>query len=170
MILKFCLQLLCTGQVPNTGLLAEAIPGAIITEGPKKGQARVARTMQVGVPASSPQTNGSTSMNGAFNGLTLSDKPLEDGDGEPLRIPYPHFFAVGDAVDGFGANNAGRNSFYQCEVAVKNILKLIENAEAGKPESDIELDQYEPGALARAIKITLGTVSSVVFHEWRAYG
>ena len=169
MMLKFCLQLLCTGQVPNTGLLAEAIPGAIITEGPKKGQARVARTMQVGVPVSS-KTNGSMSIKGAFSGLTLSDKPLEDGDGEPLRIPYPHFFAVGDAVDGFGANNAGRNSFYQCEVAVKNILKLIESAEAGKPESDVELDQYEPGALARAIKITLGTVSSVIFPGWRAYG
>ena len=155
-------QLLCTGQVPNTELLAEAIPESIIAEGPKAGKARVARTMQVGVPALSQRTNSDASLSSALNGLSLSGKLLEDGDGEPLRIPYPHFFAVGDAVDGFGANNAGRNSFYQCEVAVKNIIKLIESAEAGKPESEVELDQYEPGALARAIKITLGTVRTSV--------
>ena len=153
-------QLLCTGQVPNTELLAEAVPDSIITDGLKKGQARVARTMQVGVPASSRKMNGGASLHSALGGLSFLDKPLEDGDGEPLRIPYPHFFAVGDAVDGFGANNAGRNSYYQCEVAVKNILKLVESAEAGKPESGVELEQYVPGALAQAIKITLGTVSS----------
>lgn len=121
--------------------------------------------MQVGIPASSLKTNGNFPISSALNGLSLSDKPLEDGDGEPLRIPYPHFFAVGDAVDAFGANNAGRNSFYQCEVAVNNIVKLVESAVAGMPEGDVELDQYELGALAQAIKITLGTVSSVVLCE-----
>ncbi|KAH9917505.1 uncharacterized protein B0H18DRAFT_1123587 [Fomitopsis serialis] len=108
------LILLCTGQVPNTGLMAQAVPEAVISEGFKKGQTRVARTMQVAVPAPSPKSHGIDSVRTVLNGLSLSDKRAQNGD-KPVHLPYPNLFAVGDAVDGFGANNAGRNSYYMAE-------------------------------------------------------
>lgn len=150
------LILLCTGQVPNTGLMAQAVPEAVISEGPKKGQTRVARTLQVAVPASSHKSTGTDSVQASLNGLSLSDKRAQNGD-EPVHVPYPNLFAVGDAVDGFGANNAGRNSAYMAEVAVKNILKLIERSEGGESQSGgLELDRYEPGPRSKGIKISLG--------------
>ncbi|KZT69492.1 iron uptake cluster protein [Daedalea quercina L-15889] len=160
------LILLCTGQVPNTGLMAEAIPEAVISEGPKKGQTRVARTMQVAVPASQAKSDGDDTIQKALGGLSLQDKLTENNQDEPVHVPYPNLFAVGDAVDGFGANNAGRNSYYQATVAVKNILKLIERAEGGVSQSgNVELDRYVPGPLAKAIKISLGTRKQLVQNE-----
>ncbi|KAI0668115.1 FAD/NAD-P-binding domain-containing protein [Trametes maxima] len=44
------LVLLCTGQTPNTALLRDAFPNALISEGPNKGMARVRRTMQLAEP------------------------------------------------------------------------------------------------------------------------
>ncbi|KZT63580.1 iron uptake cluster protein [Daedalea quercina L-15889] len=151
------LILLCTGQVPNTGLLAEAVPEAIISEGPKKGQARVVRTMQVAVPAQETEPAERYLERTNAVRLHLQDKQTENSEDKPVHVPYPNLFAVGDAVDGFGATNAGRNSAFQAEVAAKNILKLIERAESGVSQpGNVELDQYVPGPRSKGIKITLG--------------
>ncbi|KAH9841100.1 iron uptake cluster protein [Rhodofomes roseus] len=155
------LILLCTGQVPNTGLMAQAVPEALISEGSKKGQTRVARTMQVAVPAMS---DGTESIQAALSGLSLSDKRAQNEGDEPVHVPYPNLFAVGDAVDGYGANNAGRNSHYMADVAVKNILKLIEQSEQGG-SGDVELEKYVPGPLSKAIKISLGMRKQLVQND-----
>ncbi|EGN97542.1 hypothetical protein SERLA73DRAFT_92683 [Serpula lacrymans var. lacrymans S7.3] len=109
------LILLCTGQVPNTGLLAEMDPRAVI---PDSGLAPVLRTMQLNVPLSN---DSSTCEQGSL---------------------YPHIFVVGDAADAFGAINAGHNAYYQAEVAAHNVLKMISNQDSSLDE---ELGWYTPG-------------------------
>ncbi|KZT01697.1 iron uptake cluster protein [Laetiporus sulphureus 93-53] len=141
------LILLCTGQNPNTALIVEAIPDAVISDGPKKGLIRVARTMQIAAPMTS-----TIGLSTAISKMSIADSQQAD---ENLRVPYPHLFAIGDAVDAFGAQKAGRNSFYQAEVAVRNILKMIERSERGEdPTKGVQLEHYKPGP--PGIKITLG--------------
>ncbi|OCH85873.1 iron uptake cluster protein [Obba rivulosa] len=132
--------LLCTGQTPNTALLKDLLPDAIIPEGPSKGMVRVKRTMQVAE---------------------------DEEDDTHLHVPHPHIFAIGDAADAFGAINAGHTAYHQGEAAAKNIVRLIQrsegkalvrNADAGHNLGE-ELVRYAPGA--PAIKVSLGLSRSV---------
>ncbi|OBZ73235.1 Apoptosis-inducing factor B [Grifola frondosa] len=167
------LVLLCTGQKPNTELLASFIPDAIVSEGPSKGMVHVKRTMQVAVPV--PESEQAL----------LTPESADEAEEDPtLRVPYPHVFAIGDAADAFGAINAGHNAYFQGEVAARNIIKLIRRAEvkadnvpvesvpspatieALDSETDtdtdtesLELERYVPGP--PAIKVSLGLTKSV---------
>ncbi|KAH9915636.1 iron uptake cluster protein [Amylocystis lapponica] len=122
------LVLLCTGQTPNTAIMAALLPEAIVPGGSEKGSIRVQRTMQVAVPSAQNDTD------------------------TPLAVPHPHLFAIGDAADAFGAINSARMAFAQAEVAVRNILKLIGQSE----DEPAELERYVPDP--PAIKISLGLV------------
>lgn len=88
------LQLLCTGQRPNTGILAQAIPEAVIADGSKKGLVRIARTMQIAAP---------------FKGA--------DGSADGFQVVNPNLFAIGDAADAFGAIKAGHTAFMQVRLS-----------------------------------------------------
>ncbi|KZT02008.1 iron uptake cluster protein [Laetiporus sulphureus 93-53] len=152
------LILLCTGQKPNTALVAEAIPDAVIKDGPKKGLVHVARTMQIAVP-----TTSTVGLSTAISKTSTADSQQAE---ENLRVPYPHLFAIGDAVDAFGAQNAGRNSASQAEVAARNILKMIERSERREdPIKGVQLEQYKPGP--SGIKITLGLRKMVMQRDGR---
>lgn len=78
-------QLLCTGQKPNTSMVASVLPNAI----DESGFIRVARSMQIAVP---------------------DDNELEE---DAVRVPHAHMFAIGDAADAFGAMKAGHCAYYQ---------------------------------------------------------
>ncbi|EMD36055.1 hypothetical protein CERSUDRAFT_115968 [Gelatoporia subvermispora B] len=86
--------LLCTGQTPNTALLKDLVPDAIIPEGPSKGMVRVKRTMQVAVSLPEPApTAGSAPRDAnpeeiqevqrAFHELTVS-QDLDTSEASPV--------------------------------------------------------------------------------------
>ena len=82
-------QLLCTGQRPNTELLRNLAPNAIVDDGPNKGQVRVNRALQLAVPSTKPC--------------------CPDG----LHAEHSHMFVIGDAADAFGATKLGYNAARQ---------------------------------------------------------
>ncbi|KAG1896746.1 uncharacterized protein F5891DRAFT_958167 [Suillus fuscotomentosus] len=137
-------RLLCTGQTPNTGLLRNMDPRTV---SPDTGLAHVLRTMQLCVPPPSIE-------------------PLEFQTDDILQCQktlYPNIFVVGDAADAFDAIKAGHTSYYQAEVAARNILRLISRDEKVRITDggnlDSELEEYAPGP--PAIKVTLGMTKSV---------
>ncbi|CAL1702880.1 unnamed protein product [Somion occarium] len=154
------LVLLCTGQTPNTGLIKELLPDSIVPEGSSKGSIRVTRTLQIGVPApvASTSTTGSN-LSVSSTSTSPSEKQEAHAQDPELTVPYPNLFAIGDAADAFGAINAGHNAYFQGEVAARNILKIIEAANEGKDEKEVELEKYTPGP--PAIKISLGLTKAL---------
>lgn len=161
-------QLLCTGQTPNTDLLRDAFPDSpsvLVADGEWKDAARVRRTMQLAerVPAD------------ALPAPAVSDEDADEVQEDPTtRVRAEHVFVIGDAADAFGAINAGHCAYAQVrfissssnawmwmltrvlcgvqgEVAARNIVRLVKRAEGGKLE---ELEKYVPGP--PAIKVSLG--------------
>ncbi|KZT29986.1 FAD/NAD(P)-binding domain-containing protein [Neolentinus lepideus HHB14362 ss-1] len=149
------LVLLCTGQTPNTALLGELLPEAIVPFGESKGMIRVRRTLQIAVPRpvlplSDALTRDSEDAQDACpqpyrEEVDDEEIQLEVGD-DGLDTAYAHIFAIGDAADAFGAINAGHNAHWQAEVAARNILRLV--------HGETEIEQYVPGP--PAIKVSLG--------------
>ncbi|KAG1728388.1 uncharacterized protein EDB91DRAFT_1060595 [Suillus paluster] len=139
------LLLLCTGQIPNTGLLRDMDPRTIVQE---TGLASVLRTMQLHVPPPTPEPH---------------DFEADTDDDPPHETLYPNIFVVGDAADAFDAIKAGHTAYYQAEVAARNILRLIYRDEkfgiAVENGLDSELEEYAPGP--PAIKVTLGLTKLV---------
>ncbi|KIK38410.1 hypothetical protein CY34DRAFT_809374 [Suillus luteus UH-Slu-Lm8-n1] len=201
------LLLLCTGQIPNTGLLRNLDPRAV---DPDTGLACVLRTMQLCVPPPSSEPQASQADNDdvlhQLKNLTLgidevigqsklspsspsivhadihstssyphhlyslySLSPLSSTDtlieSDPCKETlYPNIFVVGDAADAFDAIKAGHTSYYQAEVAARNILRLIHRdgkkvGIAAEDDLDSQLEEYTPGP--PAIKVSLGMTKSV---------
>ncbi|PBK88257.1 FAD/NAD(P)-binding domain-containing protein [Armillaria gallica] len=121
------LMLLCTGQKPNTSLLKDMNPHTVDAQ---TGLARVLRTLQIS--------------------LDVATEPGQDRG--KVTTQYPHIFAIGDAADAFGAIKAEHNAYFQGEVAVRNVLRLIN-------DSDEPLELYTPGP--PAIKVSLGLTRDV---------
>ncbi|THH06413.1 hypothetical protein EW145_g4104 [Phellinidium pouzarii] len=178
------LLLLCTGQVPNTGLIGEMSPDSI---DPETKLAYVLPTMQLGVIPSEPVADdissglrtlsvGSSSENGYASGLELGEEDqLPD---EPLpETPFPHIFVIGDSADAFGAIKAGHTAYWQGEVAARNIIRLasldtgaedptgfsVESGSAygGEEKEPLKLERYNPGP--PAIKVSLGIGSKSLY-------
>ncbi|KAJ3537521.1 hypothetical protein NMY22_g5553 [Coprinellus aureogranulatus] len=123
------LVLMCTGQTPNTAILSAMEPSTI---NPSNGLAHVNRAMQVRSEAVSS------------NGLA--------------KHTYENIFAIGDSADAFGATKSGRSSWFQGEIAAKNIVKLVNKA-------DEALEEYVPEA--PMIKVSLGFVSAASLRQMR---
>ncbi|ESK97088.1 amid-like nadh [Moniliophthora roreri MCA 2997] len=155
------LILLCTGQIPNTGLLKEMDESTV---NPDDSLAHVLRTMQLG-------GNPEEELKAALEKISLAEAEVlnkgpealveegaelvEEIEEEPVEevettTPYPHIFAVGDAADAFGAIAAGHTAYWQGEVAARNVIRLIKNEEP--------LEHYHPGP--PAIKVSLGLQKS----------
>ncbi|KAG1896745.1 uncharacterized protein F5891DRAFT_1052000 [Suillus fuscotomentosus] len=172
------LLLLCTGQTPNTGLLRDMDPRAV---SPDTGLARVLRTMQLCVPPPSEPhkyqaddvlhylkklsldaEEGSESSSPPSPSSTHPDILSMSSSTETLTL-YSNIFVVGDAADAFDAIKAGHTSYYQAEVAARNILRLISRNEkvgiTAGDDLDSELEEYAHGP--PAIKVTLGMTKSV---------
>ncbi|KAJ6550864.1 hypothetical protein DFH09DRAFT_1168472 [Mycena vulgaris] len=168
-VLAADLVLRCTGQVPNTALLA-ALDARVVN--PTSGQARVLRTMQLAVSVPEPELTPESASAGsqptleaALAQLDLSSSSdVADAENtdevEETATPYPHLFAVGDATAAFGAIPAGHNAHYQAEVAARNVLQLIRSASASESAAmQGELERYTPRA--PAIKVSLGLKKNV---------
>ena len=117
-ILMSRIKLLCTGQTPNTALLREALPDAIVPEGPSKNMVRVSRTMQVAVPRRTREASADTSVEQVQDKLaqvSIAETPVPTEAESPERVdvPHPHLFAIGDAADAFGAIKAGHTAHFQ---------------------------------------------------------
>lgn len=93
-------QLLCTGQTPNTAILAAMDPTTI---NPANKQAFVQRTMQLTTAAVEAQL------------ASAVEASLSLEESRPKAVPhtYPNIFVVGDAADAFGAIAAGHTAYYQ---------------------------------------------------------
>ncbi|KAG2136598.1 uncharacterized protein EDB93DRAFT_1302934 [Suillus bovinus] len=184
------LLLLCTGQTPNTALLRDMDPRAV---SPDTGLAHVLRTMQLCVPPPSLELHKfqADDVLHCLKKLILDTEEGSDSESSPsspsitpVDIPttspssstetlvepylsektlYPNIFVVGDAADAFDAIKAGHTSYYQAEVAARNILRLISRSEkvgiTAGDKLDSELEEYAPGP--PAIKVTLGITKSV---------
>ncbi|KAI5116412.1 hypothetical protein M0805_000585 [Coniferiporia weirii] len=150
------LLLLCTGQTPNTDLIAEMSSGSV---DPETKLAYVLPTMQLGVippevfsddDEEAVEEAGELSVGlekldlGADASIghdsesdfaELDDEEQEETEQEeeqePLpETPYPHVFVIGDAADAFGAIKAGHTAYWQAEVAARNVLRLAAAAAA----------------------------------------
>ena len=116
---------MCTGQVPNTTLMKSVIPESIVPDGPAKGSIRVARSMQVGIPRS--QDPNSQPASSSTPSADSAEQDEEADDDEPLEVPYPHLFAIGDAADAFGAVNAGHTAYFQVSLLMLSLHKATQN-------------------------------------------
>lgn len=137
----------------------------MIPDGPNKGMARVRRTLQLAEPIPASE------LPDAVARLSLSDAPSPDGvpaEDPATRVAAEHIFVIGDAVDAFGAINAGHNAFYQGELAAYNIVKLVKHKaretdslqseqDRTSADEDLTLGKYIPRA--PAIKVSVGLVS-----------
>lgn len=130
------LVLVCTGPKAHVGLMRVLDERAI---SPVTGRIRVSPTKQVSlapvapfepVPAAAAEDDAAE----ALAKLALDDSSI------------PNIFAIGDCAQ-TAAIQAGHTSYYQGEVAARNIVRLV------KGESE-ELEAYEP--TVPAIKVTLG--------------
>ncbi|EJU06475.1 FAD/NADP-binding domain-containing protein [Dacryopinax primogenitus] len=166
--------ILCTGQKPNTSILAESFAAAALS--PLTGHVTVLRTMQIALydlPSLSPSTPDS-GPGESMLGLTTAPATTENGNS---HTPWPNIFAVGDAADAFGAIKAGHTAYYQAEVAARNILRLIAQFNPHFPvsplltqpfkleedetqEIGLELEEYALGP--PAIKLTVGLHEALV--------
>ncbi|KZP00058.1 FAD/NAD(P)-binding domain-containing protein [Calocera viscosa TUFC12733] len=138
--------ILCTGQQPNTALLAGAFADAL---NPLTGHATVLRTMQL-CPYDLP------SLSSTSDPCPLTSPPTRLPP--PRRTPWPNLFAIGDAADAFGAIKAGHTAHYQAETAARNVLLLIAHSLGQRLTEDLE--EYTPGAAA--IKLTVGVRQAIV--------
>ncbi|EKM51005.1 uncharacterized protein PHACADRAFT_187619 [Phanerochaete carnosa HHB-10118-sp] len=146
-----------------TDLLREALPDAIVPDGPSKDMVRVSRTMQVAVCRQTREAQEDASVEGlqdvlARVSIAESFAPTSLAVPEEVEVPYPHLFAVGDVADAFGAIKAGHTAHYQAEVAARNILTLIQQ-EMSPSHPAPKLEHYAPGA--PAIKLSLGLSQAV---------
>ncbi|WOO77120.1 Fe-regulated protein 8 [Vanrija pseudolonga] len=131
------LVLVCTGPKAHVGLMRALDERAI---SPVTGRIRVSPTTQVSLAPVAP-----------FEPAPAADAADADAAEALAKLALdtptiPNIFAIGDCAQ-TAAIQAGHTSYYQGEVAARNIIRLI------KGEAD-ELEDYAPGV--PAIKVTLG--------------
>lgn len=140
------LQLLCTGQVPNTSLMSEFCPSTVAGGSTSSNYITVNRNLQI-----QPSTLGPSPIQTSFGAQISCDCSTSYNPSQ--EEIYKNVFAIGDCIDGFGSIKAGHTGWNQAEVAAQNILKLIKN--------DVDLLKYEKSV--PMIRLTLGLVSFLDF-------
>ncbi|OAV88878.1 hypothetical protein PTTG_01965 [Puccinia triticina 1-1 BBBD Race 1] len=158
------LVLTCTGQVPNTSLMSQFCPLAVLGGTGSSGLIRVTRGLQISPsrlgpsPVETPTGERSVCECGLAS-LQISSRPVV-----PKENPvWKRVFAIGDCVDGFGAIKAGHVGWNQAEVAARNILASVafleRNASTPGLHEAVDLDQVEFEQYVPSppmIKLTLG--------------
>lgn len=159
------LLLMCTGQQPNSEIMAEFSP---VSVSPSSRLVRVLPSLQVMRPLDADALAQPFSMvPPCIDCDCFLDKKVEGADrffDEENGMP-PHFenvYAIGDVADAFGALNAGFQAWHMADVAAENILRDIlhvkstTDPQANKlAESEpIPLQSFKPGP--PLLKLTLG--------------
>ena len=160
------LLLLCTGQQPNSSIMAQFSPPSV---NPQSRLVSVLRTLQVMIP------HDSDAVQQPFEVVP----PCKDCDcfldhkaagaehnhehDEPQVKPgcYPHIYAIGDVADAYGALNAGYQAWFMGETAAENILRdITRRADSADPATEVPegesvpMQEFQPGP--DMIKLTIG--------------
>lgn len=156
------LLLLCTGQQPNSSLMAQLSPTSVDS---RTRLVRVLRTLQVHVPTGkdgmAPMPFDPTPPCGDCD--CFLDKKAEGGEesgeeGEVLKQGcLSNIYAIGDVADAFGALNAGYQAWSMADTAVENIVRDIEQLNkgvSGEEERHRQLQHYTPAG--NMLKLSLG--------------
>lgn len=165
------LLLMCTGQQPNSEIMAEFSP---VSVSPSTRLVRVLPSLQVMRPTDEDALAQPFSMvPPCIDCDCFLDKKSEGASrtiNEENGLP-PHFknvYAIGDVADAFGALNAGFQAWYMADVAAENILRDIlhvkstDDVEANKADESepIPLHSFKPGP--PLLKLTLGLNKVIV--------
>lgn len=154
------LLLLCTGQKPNTELMAELSPLSVDNQ---SGLVKVTRSMQLAEPilesyernkGNNNDVNATDNKSYKFSQRSLEATKIENLKLKPSKLS--NIFVVGDSADAFGAIKAGRYGWFQAQTASENILKLIK-------ENDEEPSNYYPDK--PSIKISIGLTKSIILMD-----
>lgn len=169
------LLLLCTGQQPNSSLMARLSPSSV---DPSSRLVRVHRSLQVVVPdprdaaqqpfdAKPPCGDCDCFLDKKANGAQLESG--EEGHlAEHLGLrsgKLSNVYAIGDVADAFGALNAGYQAWNMADVASENILRDIQaktssategtsKSRPSSPTEKVEMVQFEPAV--NMLKLSLG--------------
>ncbi|PWY97427.1 hypothetical protein BCV70DRAFT_213617 [Testicularia cyperi] len=172
------LLLLCTGQQPNSSLMAKLSPSSV---DPGSRLVRVHRTLQVSVPdprdaaqqpfdAKPPCGDCDCFLDKKAHGAELHGD--EQGHLEQhlaaghVSGKLGNVYAIGDVADAFGALNAGYQAWNMADVATENILRDIEaralsssvreasQSRPASPSAGVEYKHFEP--CVNMLKLSLG--------------
>lgn len=146
------LLLLCTGQQPNSALMAQLSPTSV---DPATRLVRVHKTLQVAVPdprdaaqqpfdARPPCGDCDCFLDKKAAGSDAALDPHEKDHllehahiGVDGQDPHPHVtgrlrnvYAIGDVADAFGALNAGYQAWGMADIAAENIIREIDASNA----------------------------------------
>ncbi|WFD23199.1 hypothetical protein MEQU1_001887 [Malassezia equina] len=159
------LLLLCTGQQPNSEIMAKFSPSSVSRH---SRLVRVLPSLQVMVPQDDdalqqpfdtvpPCKDCDCFLDKKSAGASM-DMSAELG-GMPAH--FPHIYAIGDVADAFGALNAGYQAWFMAEVAVENILRDIlrvkstdEMDQRLSDDQPVPLKHFQPGP--PLLKLSLG--------------
>ncbi|KDN45311.1 hypothetical protein K437DRAFT_294604 [Tilletiaria anomala UBC 951] len=151
------LLMLCTGQQPNSGLMAQLSPSSV---DPKTRLVRVLPTLQVAVPdprdaaqmpfeMRPPCGDCDCFLDRKTAGAEREQQQQQgrlDGDALPMKhrryIEGMHnVYAIGDVADAFGAINAGYQAWSMADVAAENILRdLGVTTSTNVPDAEADAD------------------------------
>lgn len=155
------LLLLCTGQQPNSSLMARLSPTSVDS---RTRLVRVLRTLQVQVPTGkdgmAPMPFDPTPPCGDCD--CFLDKKAEgvdeDGEGDgAAQGCLSNVYAIGDVADAFGALNAGYQAWSMADVAAENIVRDINQLNSGTTSEEARhatLQHYTPAG--NMLKLSLG--------------
>lgn len=165
------LLLLCTGQQPNSSLMAKLSPSSV---DPGSRLVRVHRSLQVAVPdprdaaqqpfdAKPPCGDCDCFLDKKAHGAELKNE--EEGHlAEHLgHTPgkLSNVYAIGDVADAFGALNAGYQAWNMADIATENILRDIQAktptlapSDAPRSPRSPELVEFNPAV--NMLKLSLG--------------
>ena len=160
------LLLMCTGQRPNTSIMAEFSPSSV---DPGSRLIRVLPTLQVMVPHDAESAQRPFDVVPpckdcdcfADKKTSWANGSLENGSSSEAPDFLENVYAIGDCVDAFGAINAGYQAWFMGETAAENVLRDICRSRSADepgnkvPESEpVPLKHFHPGP--PMIKLTLG--------------
>lgn len=157
------LLLLCTGQQPNSSLMAQLSPTSVDS---RTRLIRVMRTLQVQVPLGkdgiAPMPFDPTPPCGDCD-CFLDKKAIGIEDREDTEVTtsqgcLSNVYAIGDVADAFGALNAGYQAWNMADVAADNIIRDIASSEEDISIIDEKghstLQHFTPAA--NMLKLSLG--------------
>ncbi|EGF98553.1 uncharacterized protein MELLADRAFT_118511 [Melampsora larici-populina 98AG31] len=142
------LVLLCTGQTPNTSLMAEFCPLSVPGGRGSNQYITTNRFLQL-----SPSSFGPSPVQMEFGQPISCDCAQSNEERKSLddQVVWKKVFAIGDCIEGFGALKAGHTGWNQAEVAVRNVLGLVDGLVNGY-QKDLEEYVISPPM----IRLTLG--------------
>lgn len=154
------LLLLCTGQQPNSSLMAQLSPTSVDSH---TRLVRVLRTLQVQVPLGkdgmAPMPFDPTPPCGDCD-CFLDKKAVgveEKEEAASSQGCLSNVYAIGDVADAFGALNAGYQAWNMADVAAENIIRDIEVSSKGtvtEEKRHATLQHYTPSG--NMLKLSLG--------------